>query len=86
MTTAEAQNYIKELPFELAGIAEATQRAKLSWDRGGMGVEEMGKVYDALVTANTLAILLLRNFPLELLRERGQGVKVNQNQEKGGKE
>ena len=71
MTTAEAQDYIKKLPFELASIAEATQRAKLSWDKG-MVVEEMGKVYDALVTANTLAILLLRNFPLELLREGGQ--------------
>ena len=68
---AETQNYIKELPFELACIAEATLRAKLSWDKG-MGVEEMGKVYDALVTANTLACLLFRNFPLELVvREEG---------------
>ena len=63
----EIKGYIKELPSELLLIAEATKRAKLFWGKG-MDL----KAYDALVTANAVANLLLHNFPLELFVREGE--------------
>ena len=63
----EIRSYLSELPSELLRIAETTKSAKLSWDKG-MDL----KAYDALVTANAVANLLFRNFPLELFVREGE--------------
>lgn len=61
----EARNYLKSLPGDLALIGEATLKSKMLWDKG-MGTEQMGECYNHIITANTVAMNLFRNFPLEL--------------------
>ena len=66
----ETLDYLENLPAELAQIGQATLRAKIAWDKG-CGLEELSAAYDAIITANTLACLLFRNYPLELLKREG---------------
>ena len=76
-------DYLQRLPSELSQIALATLQAKRELDahydfRGhpeAVGLGHLAKVYDHIITASTLACLLFRDHPLELLNQEVSDVK-----------